>query len=262
MKVAVTIAGQMRDWKINVQNHMKHLIELNNADVFVYACNKNTLHTTGQSLEQKYVITTTEDKEKIIKDVKERYGNNLKAVFVNENEKLDESIFGTLGYFKRRMNNQMKNIRMGYLMATKYAENNGFQYDIIVRLRPDNSMFLRPVDLLSANIQKDNIYTTIYPSGHRDPWFFSFSEPSTFNKYCSFIYLDGYDESRTDGGFECAEIELEKYIHRSNMKLRYIPSICLPFYQYDKIRPITDFPFRNASEKLIDAKGTLVEQKV
>ena len=48
MRVAVLITGQLRDYKINALNHVKHLIEPNDADVFVYACNKNTLHTCGE----------------------------------------------------------------------------------------------------------------------------------------------------------------------------------------------------------------------
>jgi len=58
MKVAVLITGQLRDYKVNVLNQIKHLIEPNNADVFVYACNKNTLHTCGPNITQKYNITT------------------------------------------------------------------------------------------------------------------------------------------------------------------------------------------------------------
>ena len=35
MRVAVIITGQLRDYKINVLNQIKHLIEPNNADVFL-----------------------------------------------------------------------------------------------------------------------------------------------------------------------------------------------------------------------------------
>ena len=49
MKVAVLITGQLRDYKINWRNHMKHLIEPNDADVFAYICTKNTLHSCGKS---------------------------------------------------------------------------------------------------------------------------------------------------------------------------------------------------------------------
>ena len=33
MKVAILITGQLRDYKVNWRNHMKHLIEPNNADI-------------------------------------------------------------------------------------------------------------------------------------------------------------------------------------------------------------------------------------
>lgn len=258
MKIAVTIAGQLRDYKINALNHIKHVIEPNNADVFVYACSKNTLHTCGDNITQKYNITSTSTKEEIINDVREIYGKNLKNVQINEDEELDESNFGTLGYFKKRMNNQMTNIRNGFLMAMEHSTD----YDLIVRIRPDNSMFPKMLDMSQINIYNNNIYSTIYPSGHRDPWFFSFSTPETFEKYCSFVYQKDADESRTDNNFDCPEIALEKHIASLGLKTVFIPSVCLPFYQYDKTKPVTDFPYRNNQAKLIDAEGNLVEQKI
>jgi hypothetical protein len=261
MRVAVIITGQLRDYKINCINHLKQIIEPNNADVFVYACSKNTLHTTGANVTQNYKITTSDTVNTIKSDVSAIYGDYLKGLVVDDNEDLDDSNFGTLGYFKKRMNNQMQNIRNGFLMAKDYSESNGFDYDIIVRCRPDNSMFLKLVDFTAFTVKPDQVYTTIYPSGHRDPWFFSFSEPNTFDKYCSFIYQKDADESRTDNNFECPELALENYLHQIGINIYFAPSICLPFYQYDKTQPVTDFPFRQVNEKLIDADGNLVEQK-
>ena len=262
MKVAVLITGQLRDYKINYVNHLKHIIEPNNADVFVYACNKNTIHTTGPNITQNYKVTTTHTKEQIEQEVRPAYGDCLKGVVVDEDETLNENNFGTLGYFKARMNNQMGNIRNGFLMAQEYAKQNDFEYDIIVRCRPDNSMFLRSINLSAVNLTltEGQIYTTIYPSGHKDPWFFSFSKPATFDKYCSFIYQENCDESRTDNNFECPEVALERHLNSIGMKLIFVPSICLPFYSYDKTVPVTDFPHRQKNEKLIDSAGNLVEQ--
>jgi len=141
MRVAVLITGQLRDYKINALNHVKHLIEPNDADVFVYACNKNTLHTCGENITQKYNITTTQTTEEITEDVNAIYGTSLKGLEINENEVLPDNDHGTLGYFRQRMQNQMDNIRKGFLMAQKYASDNGFEYDVIVRSRPDNSMY-------------------------------------------------------------------------------------------------------------------------
>ena len=239
MKIAVLITGQMRDYKVNANNHLKHVIENNDADVFVYACNKNTLHTVGRNIDQKYV----------------------KRVFVDENENLDDSDFGTLGYFKRKMNNQMSNIRKGFQMAMSHSEENKFEYDIVVRLRPDNSMLPLPLSLKNLKLQEGVLYSTIYPSGHRDPWFFSFAKPSTFEKYCSFVYMDGCDESRTDNNFDCPELALEKFLAEKQIEIALLNSVCLPFYQYDKTKPITNFPYVNIQEKLIDASGNLVDVK-
>jgi len=258
VKVAVVITGQMRDYKVNCVNHIKHIIKPNNADVFVYACSTNTLHTTGPNITQKYVKTTKQESTELEKEISDNYGKFLKQVVINENENLDDSDFGTLGYFKRKMNNQMSNIREGFKLAKEYSAENGFDYDVIVRLRPDNSMFLNPVLLNDFDILDDHVYSTVYPSGHRDPWFFSFSKPTTFEKYCSFIYMDGEDESRTDNDFDCPEIALEKNLASLGIRNILYQSICRPFYQYDKTKPITFFPHVNLNEKLIDAKGNFV----
>ena len=191
MKIAAIITGQLRDYKVNALNHIKHIIEPNQADVFVYACNKNTMHTVGDNITQEYNATTSIPPEILRSEVKEVYGKHLKQVVIEENENLTSDDFGTLGYFKRKMNNQMGNIRKGFLMVEKYSKDNGFEYDLIVRLRPDNSHFPLPVDLTSFPSEDGVIFSTVYPSGHRDPWFFSFSNQKTFDTYCSFVYLDG-----------------------------------------------------------------------
>lgn len=260
MKTAVIITGQLRDYKINALNHIKHLIEPNDADVFVYACSKNTIHTCGDNITQKYNITSVESEEQILEETKQIYGSRLKGVKVDENEDLDDSDFGTLGYFKKRMQNQMNNIRSGFLMAQEYAQKNGFKYDTIVRSRPDNSMYPSVVNLSAIEIPEGQVFSTQYPSGHRDPWFFSFAAPETFDKYCSFKYLEGYDDTRTDNSFDCPEIAMEKFLPSIGLKLKYFIGICMPFTGYDKTKPVTDFPYRNQQEKLLDSSGEWVEQ--
>jgi len=262
MKVAVIITGQLRDYKINALNQIKHLIEPNDADVFVYACSKNTLHSCGDNVTQKYNITTTKNKEQILEEVTHIYGKNLKAAEINENEDLDDKDFGTLGYFRKRMQNQMNNIRKGFLMAQEYASENGFEYDVIVRSRPDNSMYPKSIDLSKFEIKENFVYSTQYYTGHRDPWFFAFAKPETFNKYCSLIYMDGADDTRTDNNFDCPELTMEKYLPSQSIQLVYYLDICLTFTGYDKTQPVTDFPHRSVDEKLIDAEGNLVEQVV
>ena len=73
MRVAVLITGQLRDYKVNYTNHMKHLILPNNADVFVYACTKNTIHSLGQSTSQKYNITSVQEPEILENEIREAY---------------------------------------------------------------------------------------------------------------------------------------------------------------------------------------------
>ena len=123
MKVAVVISGQMRDYKINITNHIRHLIEPNNADVFVYACTKNTIHSLGQSTSQKYNITSVQEPEILENEIREAYGKHIVKVQINSQEELSDNNFGTLGYFKKRMNNQMTNIKKGFEMATLHSKN-------------------------------------------------------------------------------------------------------------------------------------------
>lgn len=261
MKVAVLITGQLRDYKVNYTNHLKHLIELNNADVFVYACTKNTLHSCGKSLEQKYYTTNEYAEQEIKQSVNIIYGKHLKQVIVDSNEKLPEGNFGTLGYFRTRMQNQIDNIGSGFAMAKEYAKQNNFEYDIIVRCRPDNSMFPKPLNLKALNYDNNIIYSTVFkPSGHRDLCFFAISNPYTFEKYCSFEYLKGQDPNRTDSNFMCTEHMWEDYLRTMGVQTKYIPDVCKPFTGFNKEEPITDFPFRNKDEMLIDHEGNLVKQ--
>jgi len=261
MRVAVLITGQLRDYKINALNQIKHLIEPNSADVFVYACTKNTLHTCGENIVQNYKITTERDPEDLRGEIKTIYGKYLKQSKINETEDLDDAGFGTIGYFRKRMQNQMDNIREGFNMATAYSKKNSFEYDVVVRCRPDNSIFLHRVDLSKFPIEENEVYATQYYTGHRDPWFFSFSRPKTFQKYCSLKYLDGVDDARTDNDFLCPETAMEHYLHyEQKIKLKYVLDMCLTFTEYDKTRPIRDFPYRDKTAHLIDHNGNFVDQ--
>lgn len=263
MKVAVLITGQLRDYKINCTNHIRHLIEPNNADVFIYATTKNTMHSCGQSLTQKYNTTTVVTKDQITDDVSRIYGQHLKKLVVNENEALPDENFGSLGYFRTRMQNQINNIRNGFDLAKTHEAENDSKYDIIVRCRPDNAIFPTVVDFSKTNLRFDDnvVYSTIFmPSGHRDLCFFAVAAPKAFDKYSSYQYLAGEDPNRMDGNFMCTEHAWEQWLVSNSTKVAYIPNICRPFTQFDKTKPISDFPFRNKHEKLIDYNGNLVDQ--
>ena len=263
MKVAVLITGQLRDYKINWRNHMKHLIEPNDADVFAYICTKNTLHSCGKSLEQKYYTTNEYSEAEIVDSLKQIYGDHLKGIKVDSQENLPDDNFGTLGYFRTRMQNQIDNIGKGFDIATNFSLQSGFKYDIIVRCRPDNSMFPKPLNLKALNYPNDLIYSTMFtPSGHRDLCFFAMSNPSTFEKYCSYEYLKGEDPNRTDSNFKCTEHAWEDYLRTVGVKTKYIPDVCKPFTGFDKTQPVTDFPYRNEDEFLIDAEGNLIPQRI
>ena len=258
MKTAVLITGQLRDYKINCLNHVKHLIEPNNADVFVYACTQNTIHSCGQSLDQKYYRTACYSKDEIISNVTEIYGSHLKLVEVDNNEKLTEDDFGTLGYFRTRMQNQIDNIGKGFAMAKSHDD-----YDVIIRCRPDNSMYLQPVEVKDFPFNDTTIYSTVFmPSRHRDLCFFAMANPHVFEKYCSYEYLKGEDPNRKDSNFLCTEHAWEGYLMQNGINVQYIPDVCRPFTQFDKSTKVADFPYRNEKEKLVDHHGNWVDQVI
>ena len=258
MKTAVLITGQLRDYKINCLNHVKHLIEPNNADVFVYACTQNTIHSCGKSLDQKYYRTANYGKDEIIDNVSGIYGSYLKLVEVDENEKLTEDDFGTLGYFRTRMQNQIDNIGKGFAMAKSHDD-----YDVIIRCRPDNSMYLQPVEVKDFPFNDTTIYSTVFmPSRHRDLCFFAMANPHVFEKYCSYEYLKGEDPNRKDSNFLCTEHAWEGYLMQNGIDVQYIPDVCRPFTQFNKSTKVADFPYRNEKEKLVDHHGNWVDQVI
>jgi len=259
MKIAVLITGQFRDYKVNSLNHINHLIEPNNADVFIYACTKNTIHTIGPNITQEYNETTVIDKNDLENEIISIYGDFIKDIKVMDNENFQGS-FGTIAYFKNRMQNQMDNIRKGFLLAKKYEIENDIKYGVFLRLRPDNSMLPNLFTVSSVEFNRNVLYSAMFPSGHKDAWFFSFAGSEIFDIYCGFKYLEGIDESRTDKNFDCPEIAMLKFMKSKNIPVQFVKNICRPFYGFDKIQRITDFPFRNKNEKLIDGNGNLVDQ--
>ncbi len=256
MKTAVLITGQLRDYKVNCLNHIKHLIEPNNADVFVYACTQNTIHSCGKSLDQKYYRTDNYSKDEIIDNVSEIYGKYLKVIKVDDNEKLTEDDFGTLGYFRTPAQNQINNIGKGFAMAKSHGD-----YDVVIRCRPDNSMYLKPVEVRGFPFNDTTIYSTIFmPSRHRDLSFFAMANPYVFEKYCSYEYLKGEDPNRTDNDFSCIEHSWEGYLMQNGVDVKYVPDVCRPFTQFDKTTKVADFPYRNEKEKLVDHHSNWVDQ--
>ena len=146
-------------------------------------------------------------------------------------------------------------------MAKEYSQTNNFEYDVVIRCRPDNSMFPKALSLGSLKYPDNIIYSTAFkPSGHRDLCFFAMANPATFDKYCSFRYLEDEDANRTDNNFICTEHMWEDYLKAIGVKTKYVPDICRPFTGFDKTAPIAEFPFRNKDEMLIDAEGNFVKQ--
>lgn len=261
-KIAILVTGQLRDYQANVMNHIEHLIKPNKADVFVYACTRNTMHSLGPNVTQSYVTTNNIEKDKLIKECKKFYGSYLKEIEFNENEINPHDLYPpkTLGHYREGMLNQLRNVKKGYEMCKKYSQDKGFKYDLIIRLRPDNCVFMNKVELFNFDVAKNTIYSSMFYTGHRDPCFFSMGEPDSFYKYCSYEHLINEDPNRTDDNFLSFEAGIEKDLQDKNVNHYYIKGICQPFYDYHK-KSIKDFPFRNLKALLIHHDGNLISQE-
>ena len=56
--------------------------------------------------------------------------------------------------------------------------------------------------------------------------------------------------------------EWEEYLIKNGVNVQYIEDICRPFTQFDKSTKISEFPYRNSNEKLVDHHGNWVDQVV
>lgn len=263
MKVAIIISGQFRDYRVNVVNHIKHLIEPNSADVFIYWASKNTVHTvSNKCMEHRYSITSVNNSDLFEPELRQVYGSCLKSIRLNKDEDVSSKEVGTVDFFRRMMMNQMYNIKNGYLLTKEYEKKHGFEYDLYVRIRPDSSVFPEKVVLDGADFNKNVLYSTMFLSGHKDPWYFSFANNRVFEQYCNFKYLDGVDGTRRDNNFDYPERALIKYVGRLGIPIHFLKNICRPFYGWDKSKPINDFPYRDVTQKLIDSNGRFVDAVV
>jgi len=154
----------------------------------------------------------------------------------------------------------LDNIKKGYEMAIKYSKQNKFEYDLIVRCRPDNVFFPKKVYLKNFNCRDEVIFSTIFKdSGHKDICVFAFSNPKVFKQYSSFEYLKDEDHNRVDENFICLEQMLDENLTQNGVTINYLGNVCIPFIGYDKSLPIIKFPYINEDAMLLDSEGNFVK---
>jgi hypothetical protein len=143
MKVAVCISGQLRTYEECYANLIKNILAPLNADVFMQVWD-----TVGASHKEKIANLDQVDEKKLI-----AMYNPKKLVIEKQPEGASDELYGkkvpqTLKeteplHYKSALSMYYQ-IKMCNDLAVNYAAENGFKYDIIMRVRPD-TMFLEQV---------------------------------------------------------------------------------------------------------------------
>lgn len=247
MRIAVLISGQMRDSNVNYLNHLKCVIENNNADVFVTTSTKNFWYTGGNPnpLTYKFSLYSEYSKDEIQNILENYYGNYLKKFVIKENEFIPNN-FGTPEYYSYFINNQFNNNREAYNLAKEYEIENNITYDKFVRLRIDKTVFTKITEIPKYNIP---VVTHVEPCQ-----FFFIGNRDQMDHYCNFKYLENYThkEGNTFANklFPHPPDEIRKHIMKK-YKIKIINNI-LTIYQEKHISGrIGEFPFIQKKENQI-----------
>lgn len=141
MKVALCISGQMRSFQECYPSQYENLIQRFDPDVFVHTWSEQG-HSVRETPMAKSTTPTSENlsevietlyhpKKKLIEDFEPSYTDSLHGVSVPESLKLAEPISykGALPMFYK--------IWACHQLCLDYAEEQGFEYDLVIRLRPD-----------------------------------------------------------------------------------------------------------------------------
>ena len=239
MKIAILITGQMRDSFITYLNHVKQFIEPNNADIFVATSTKNFWYSNEiQSLKtnQKnfiFHLHSEKNREEIINEIKNYYGQYLKDYFVSQDEKIPEKRVQP-DYYSYFINNQFNNNKIAFKLALNYEKKNNFKYDLFVRLRIDKTVF--PKKMILNKHVKLPIVTHVEPCQ-----FFFIGDKNMMEYYCNFTYLENY---KYNPNIKMPDPPAEILKHIKN---KYHPNIIhniLTIYQKrDGKGTIGDFPY-------------------
>lgn len=176
MRVAICFSGGLRNFKHTFNNFNKYLLSPLNADVFFYGCeNKEGLEQNSIDFSQIYnpKSMTIRDK-KFYEEMSDKYPGVLKSFIP-----------------------QVFNIKECYDLLKKYEDENGFNYDIIIRARLD-CFFFREITTEELNTALDGslimpiewAFKEVHPYAETDS--FLISNRENYDLYAK-LYENIYD---------------------------------------------------------------------
>ena len=227
MKIAVLLSGQLRDFENVSENHLKHFIEPNNADIFAtistsnfdyFRDKENPPDVTKWIFKLNYKDNIQDAKQRI----ETAYDSYIKDLKIIDNESIPENQ-GTMEYYRYFLRNQFNNNTISFNMAKAWEKEHKIQYDLFVRLRLDKTVFPNLIKI--DKFDKNTAYT-----GHIEPCtFFCVGDKNVMEQYCNFNYLENYIYQEGDNmenfRFPPAPIEILKHM-KNNINIRIQPNLC------------------------------------
>ena len=218
IRVAVCYSGQLREGFYQVLNlHKFFIIDALKADVFCY------FEDTDDEIIKSDVINLLKPKE-IIFESKES----------NTPDKINNVNYGTISMYKK--------IYMSNLLRKKYEQENNFNYDYIIRIRPDlvikeylpKYIFTENNDI-NLYIPSDKINNSLRPEMCAD-WM------AIGKNYSMDIYSNMYNYLINNKNNKCNIPEKMMYKYIVDNKLNYIPlydffefPFCIYRFKFDNI---------------------------
>jgi len=156
LKTAVLFAGHLRTFEKCYENHLHHIVEKNDVDLFFYTSKQDShkilTHSSGKRSRRKEKpnairsLHIYQNSDKKIDKLHELYEPYIKAVYFEDEEydyagneykpprKIEQYSRKDWNYFRTT---QFKKVYYGFKEIEQYAENNNIQYDYFIRMRPD-----------------------------------------------------------------------------------------------------------------------------
>ncbi len=245
MKIALLMSGECRQMWLAAPSVYKNVIEPNDADVFLYL-NKESLVPRVPIVEEEEIVNKVFSKNvKSIKFTDDYYKKELEELYENNCLKINKV------YKKINRDKWDKHIALTttdqYLKVKKccetivnYAANNNFEYDIIVRVRPDIGWFNK-FNLLKQ-IALDTLYINYHLFENKFPYatdsLFYGSQDIMYNCCTEFLNqmydaLEIYDERIEKDLSLAQELILGRYLKNSGTKITGINRPALSRYYVD-----------------------------
>lgn len=196
-RIALLMTGQCRQLWLTAPSLYRNVIDPNNADVFLYL-NTNSMEPLTGDAEEEIVKAAFPKNVKSLIFTDEAYDKEVKELIESNYNKID-SIYKKLGRdkwdFQLNHHNTDQYIKLKKCAeaAVKYATENGFKYDLMVRCRPNHG-WLNRFDL-TLPIAPDTIYCnhsmyncSITDDAHNVEWCEDtcfFGDQDSMLKFCS-----------------------------------------------------------------------------